>query len=198
MQNIALPKIKYIITLDSDTNLILNSGLELIGTISHILNKPTISKDELKVENGHGIIQPRVGVTITEANASIFTKLYAGSGGIDLYTNALSDVYQDNFNEGIFTGKGIYDLFAFHKIMEKQIPENTVLSHDLLEGNYLRAGLCTDILVLDGYPAKYSSYITRLSRWTRGDWQIIRWLKNTILDKNNTKQQNPLRNAFKI
>ena len=92
-------------------------------------------------------------------------------GGTDLYTNAVSDIYYDNFDEGIFTGKGIYDVEIFHKVLCEEIPENTVLSHDLLEGNYLRCGLATDIVLLDDYPSKYISYITRLSRWIRGDWQ---------------------------
>lgn len=192
LRNKKIPKITYVITLDADTNLVLNSGLELIGTIAHVLNKPILSKDKTKVELGHGIIQPRVGVTLEDAHKSYFSKIFSGSGGTDLYTNALSDVYQDNFEEGIFTGKGIYDLKVFHKVLENQIPENTVLSHDLLEGSYLRAALATDILVLDGYPAKYNSFMTRLSRWTRGDWQIARWLNKSIIDKNGNKTKNPL------
>ena len=98
-------------------------------------------------------------------------------GGTDTYTNAISDTYQDNFKEGIFTGKGIYDLKVFSKVLKDQIPENKVLSHDLLEGCYLRCGLVSDILLMDGYPSKYNSFMNRLSRWIRGDWQIIRWIK---------------------
>ena len=121
-------------------------------------------------------------------------------GGTDSYTNAISDIYQDNFNEGIFTGKGIYDLKLFHKILCDEIPENTVLSHDLLEGNYLRCALVTDILLLDDVPSKYNSYSLRLSRWIRGDWQILRWLKETIKIKNGTTKLNPLNilSKFKI
>ena len=115
-----------------------------------------------------------------------------GCGGTDSYTNAISDIYQDNFKEGIFTGKGIYDLNLFHKILCDEIPENTVLSHDLLEGIYTRCGLITDVILLDSYPTKFNTYITRLSRWIRGDWQIILWLKNRIRDKKENKINNPI------
>ncbi len=113
-------------------------------------------------------------------------------GGTDSYTNAISDIYQDNFEEGIFTGKGIYNLEAFHKVLCNEIPENTVLSHDLLEGSYLRCGLATDILLLDGTPSKYNSYSLRASRWIRGDWQILGWLKKNIRVKNENIKKNPL------
>ena len=172
--------IKYLITLDSDTDLVLNSAFELVGTMAHILNKPEI-KDG-KVIYGYGLIQPRVGVNMDISYKNMFTKIFAGSGGIDSYTNAISDVYQDNFGEGIFTGKGIFDLNVYSKILKNEIPENTVLSHDLLEGCYLRCGLASDIMLMDGYPTKYLSFMTRLSRWTRGDWQIATWLKNSKLN----------------
>ena len=171
-----IPKIKYVITLDSDTELTLNSAFELVGAMAHILNKPILNSEKNVVIDGHALIQPRVGVSLPISYKTTFTKLFAGSGGIDCYTNAISDIYQDNFGEGIFTGKGIYDLEIFSKILKTQIPENTVLSHDLLEGSYLRCGLATDILLIDGYPTKYTSFINRLSRWTRGDWQIIKWM----------------------
>lgn len=119
-------------------------------------------------------------------------------GGTDLYTNAVSDIYYDNFDEGIFTGKGIYDVQIFHKVLCEEIPENTVLSHDLLEGSYLRCGLATDVLLLDDYPSKYISYTTRLSRWTRGDWQIKMWLNKYITIKNGTQKLNPLNKLSKF
>ena len=175
-----IPKIKYIITLDADTDLTLNSAYELVGTMAHILNKPEIEMD--KVVSGYGLIQPRVGINLDITYKSLFTKTFAGMGGIDSYANAISDTYQDNFGEGIFTGKGIFDLKLYSKILKNEISENTVLSHDLLEGNYLRCGLATDIIIMDGYPTKFSSFITRLSRWIRGDWQIIKWLKNQKLN----------------
>ena len=175
-----MPKIKYIITLDSDTDLSLNSAFQLIGSMSHILNKPEIH--EGKVVSGYGLIQPRVGVNLDVSYKSLFTKIFAGSGGIDSYSNAISDIYQDNFGEGIFTGKGIFDVNLYSKILKNEIPENTVLSHDLLEGSYLRCGLASDILIMDGYPHKYTSFMSRLSRWIRGDWQITRWLKSQNLN----------------
>ena len=195
-----IPKIKYVITIDSDTNLIIGSALELIGAMAHILNKPVLSKEKDVVIEGHGIIQPRVGINLEASRKSVFTKLYAGFGGIDSYTNAISDVYEDNFDEGIFTGKGIYDLEIFHKILCNEIIENKVLSHDLLEGNYLRCGLSSDIIVLDDYPSKYSTYALRQSRWIRGDFQITQWLKNKIMIKNGIKKKNPLNllSRFKI
>lgn len=119
-------------------------------------------------------------------------------GGTDLYTNAISDVYQDNFDEGIFTGKGIYNLKVFSEVVTNQIPENTVLSHDLLEGSYLRCGLVSDIMLLDGFPSKYNSYMTRLKRWIRGDWQIIRWASSKIKIKNGTYIINPLNSLSKF
>lgn len=172
----AKEKIKYIITLDADTDLVLNSAFELVGAMAHILNQPVLDKENNIVVDGYGIMQPRIGVNLSISYQTLFTKIFAGAGGIDSYTNAISDTYQDNFQEGIFTGKGIYDLEIYSKVLEGQIPENTVLSHDLLEGNYLRCGLASDIMLMDGYPTKYNSFMNRLSRWIRGDWQIIRWL----------------------
>ena len=158
----------------------LNSAFELVGAMAHILNKPEI-KDG-KVIDGYGLIQPRVGVNINVSYKNAFTKIFAGSGGIDSYTNAISDTYQDNFGEGIFTGKGIFDIQSYSKILKNEIPINTVLSHDLLEGCYLRCGLASDILLMDGYPTKYTSFMSRLSRWIRGDWQIAKWFKNKKLN----------------
>ena len=166
--------IKYVITLDSDTNLILNSAGKLIGAMAHILNRPVLNNKKDLVISGHALIQPRIGINLEDASKNLFTKIYAGIGGIDPYVNAISDVYQDLFEEGIFTGKGIYDLEIFSKVLKNEIHENLVLSHDLLEGSYLRAGLATDILLIDGYPLGYSSYKLREHRWLRGDIQIVR------------------------
>ena len=200
LENKKIPFIRYIITLDADTELTLNSGLELIGAMAHILNRPILNTDKNLVIEGHGMIQPRIGIDLEASNRSIFTKIYAGSGGTDVYTNAISDIYQDNFEEGIFTGKGIYDLEAFSTIMKKEIPENTVLSHDLLEGNYLRCGLASDICLMDGYPTNYLSFKTRLHRWIRGDWQIIQWLGKNKKNNRGLKEKNPftLLDKYKI
>ena len=179
MQSIPTEKlktIKYIITLDADTDLVLNSALELVGAMAHILNKPVIDEEKNIVIDGYAIMQPRVGINLDISYKTLFTKIFAGAGGIDSYTNAISDIYQDNFKEGIFTGKGIYNLRVFSQVMKNAIPENSVLSHDLLEGCYLRCGLVSDIMLMDGYPTKYMSFMNRLSRWIRGDWQITKWL----------------------
>ncbi len=173
-----LKNIKYIITLDADTDLILDSAAGLIGAMAHILNKPEIDKKTNIVTAGYGIMQPRIGINLNVSNYNLFTKIFAGAGGIDSYTNAISDLYQDNFKEGIFTGKGIYDLKVYSKVLRDQIPENTVLSHDLLEGCYLRCGLVSDIMLMDGYPTKYNSFMNRLSRWIRGDVQIVKWISS--------------------
>ena len=188
----SLPKIKYIITLDADTELVLNTALELIGSMEHILNWPILNKKEDCVIDGHALIQPRIGITMESANKNLFTKIFAGTGGVDSYTNAISDIYQDNFDEGIFTGKGIYNLQVFSKVLANEIPEDTVLSHDLLEGNYLRCALASDIVLMDGYPTSYLSSKQRSHRWIRGDFQIARWIKKDIIDKRENKKQNPL------
>lgn len=174
-------KIKYVITLDSDTNLIFDSASKMIGAMAHILNRPVIQNG--KVIDGYGIMQPRVGLDLSQSKQSKFVEIYSGQGGIDFYTNAISDIYQDYFKEGIFTGKGIYDVRIYNTALKNEIPENTVLSHDLLEGNYLRCGLLSDIELLDGYPSKYISYITRNHRWVRGDWQITSWLKSKKMNE---------------
>ncbi|MBQ9297578.1 MAG: hypothetical protein IJ223_00845 [Clostridia bacterium] len=200
LENIKIPEIKYVITLDSDTNLVLDSGLELVGAMAHILNKPQIDEKKNIVAKGYGIIQPRVGVNLVDANKSIFSRIFAGLPGIDAYANAISDVYQDNFDEGIFTGKGIYDLHVFSKVLKNRMPENKILSHDLLEGSYLRCALASDIVLLDGTPSKYSSWIQRLHRWIRGDWQIIKWISSKVEISSGKTEKNPLNilSKFKI
>ena len=179
-------KIKYVITLDADTILPIDGAKKLIGTIAHPLNKAILDEDKGRVIEGYGIIQPNILVDIESSNKSLFTRIFAGTGGVDFYSTASFDIYQDLFGEGIFTGKGIYDLNIFQRCLKDAIPENTVLSHDLLEGSYIRAGLATDIALIDGYPEKYSSYIMRQHRWVRGDWQLIRWLKKPYSEHINS------------
>lgn len=175
-----LPKIRFVITLDADTELPRDAAKKLIGTMAHPLHAPRLEKDGRNVVSGYGILQPRIGVSVLSARASRFASLFSGSSGIDPYTTAVSDVYQDLFGEGSFTGKGIYDVEVFHRATGEAFPENQILSHDLLEGIYARAGLVTDIELIDGYPAKYSAYMQRLHRWIRGDWQILPWLFRDI------------------
>lgn len=176
-----IPEIKYIITLDSDTELPMDTAKKLIGTLEHPMNMPVV-KDKIVVK-GYGLIQPKVGISMDSSTASLFSKIFAGDGGIDAYSTAESNVYQDLFGEAIFTGKGIFNVKLFRELLKKEIPENTVLSHDLLEGSYLRCGLASDIEVIDGFPARVNSYMLRKHRWTRGDWQILRWLAKGPLNK---------------
>ncbi|MDF2866460.1 MAG: glycosyl transferase family 36 [Clostridia bacterium] len=167
---------KYGITIDEDTELSLNTAKDLVAIIAHPLNTPKLSKNGKVVKSGHGLIQPAVGLDIEAANKSIFSKIFGGFGGLDIYTTAVSNTYQDLFNEAIFCGKGIYDIELFEKLLSNEIPDNLVLSHDLLEGSYMRAGLASDIQVQDGFPNNYVAYMKRNHRWYRGDIQIVKWL----------------------
>lgn len=177
-----LNKVKYIITLDADTKLPKDTAKVLIGAMAHVLNRPYLING--KVIRGHGLMQPRISVGTLSANKTIYSNIFSGETGIDLYTNAISNVYEDLFDEGIFTGKGIYDIDTFITVLKDKIPENSVLSHDLLEGCYVRGALVTDIELIDGYPAYYNASSKRLHRWVRGDWQLIPWIfKNKGLNK---------------
>lgn len=169
---------KYAITIDEDTELSLNSAKELVAIMAHPLNKPRLNKKKTRVIEGFGLIQPAVSLDIESANRSLFSKLFGGFGGIDVYTNAISNTYQDAFQEAIFCGKGIYDIALFERLVAPEIPENLVLSHDLLEGSIIKAGLASDVDVQDGFPNNYIAYMKRNHRWYRGDMQIIRWLLN--------------------
>ena len=175
-----LPTFRYVITLDADTQLPQGTAKKMIGTLAHPLHAPRLSEDGGRVVQGYGILQPRVGVSILSAGASKFARIFSGRVGVDPYTTAVSDIYQDLFGEGIFTGKGIYDVDIFHQVTHKTFPENTILSHDLIEGLYARAGLVTDIELIDGYPANYLAYMRRQHRWVRGDWQLLPWLFKPI------------------
>ncbi len=171
-----IPKVKYVITIDEDTSLSLGSAKELVAIMAHPLNKPVLSKDEKTVVKGYGLIQPAIGLDIEAANSSIFSKVFGGFGGLDIYTNAISNLYQDMFGEAIFTGKGIYDVEIFERLMGDSMPENLILSHDLLEGSYMRTGLASDVEVQDGFPHNYIAYSKRNQRWYRGDMQIVSWI----------------------
>ncbi|MGK0466644.1 MAG: cyclic beta-1,2-glucan synthetase [Clostridium sp.] len=174
-----LQSVKYVITLDADTKLPRDAAKKLIGAMAHPLNNAVINHSKKTVDRGYGVMQPRVGVSIVSANKTLFSKIFSGETGIDMYTSAISDVYQDLFGEGIFTGKGIYDVDVFNYMLKDEIPENTILSHDLLEGSYVRTALVTDVEFIDGYPSYYNSSSMRLHRWTRGDWQLLPWLKKS-------------------
>jgi len=171
-----LPSVRYCLTLDSDTRLPRDAAKKLIGIIDHPLNRPQYDARLGRVTAGYGILQPRVSVTMASAAGSLFARLYAGHTGVDPYTTAVSDTYQDLFGEGIFTGKGLYDVDAFTAALAGRAPENTILSHDLFEGVYARTALVTDVEVVDDYPASVLAHARRQHRWVRGDWQILRWL----------------------
>ncbi len=187
-----LARAKFVITLDADTNLPMDAAKRLIGTLAHPLNRAVVDRESGRVLRGYGILQPRIGISINASNKSLFARIFANQSGIDPYTTAVSDVYQDLFGEGIFTGKGIYDLNVFQDILKDAVPENAVLSHDLLEGCYVRAGLVMDIELIDGYPARYNSYAMRLHRWVRGDWQLLPWLLPRVRNRLGHKVANPL------
>jgi len=171
-----LPDVRYCITLDTDTRLPRDAARSLVGIISHPLNRPRFDPAVGRVTEGYGILQPRVSVTMASAAGSLFAGLYAGHTGVDPYTTAVSDAYQDLFGEGIFTGKGLYDVDAFVAALRDRVPENTLLSHDLFEGLYARTALVTDIEVVDDYPSSVLAHAKRQHRWVRGDWQILWWL----------------------
>ena len=187
-----LERIYYIITLDSDTQLPRGTAARMVGTMAHPLNRATIHPKLRIVTAGYGILQPRVGVSVSSASRSRLAALYSGETGFDVYARAVSDAYQDLFGEGIFTGKGIYDLAAFHQVLDHRFPRNALLSHDLIEGAYARAGLVSDIEVIDDYPSHYSAHTRRKHRWLRGDWQILRWLFNTVPDEYGRIVPNPI------
>jgi hypothetical protein len=184
--------IKYVITLDSDTILPMGMAKKMIATMAHPLNQPVIDSERGVVVEGYGLMQPRIEVENESSNKSLFSRIFTGQEGIDPYATAISDVYQDLFGEGIFVGKGIYDLAVFQTIMRDAIPDNTILSHDLLEGSYVRTGLVTDLKLVDSYPSKYNSFSARLHRWVRGDWQLVPILFRKIFDRRHDKIFNPL------
>ena len=171
---------RYVITLDSDTILPPDAAAQLVGTIAHPLNQFAYDAEHAMVIRGYGIIQPRVGVSLPSAHRSRFAAIFSGQPGVDPYSNAVSDVYQDLFGEGSFTGKGIYDIDAFEQATAARFPENRLLSHDLIEGNYARVGLATDISLYDEYPSRYLTFTRRKHRWIRGDWQLLQWLTSQV------------------
>lgn len=187
-----LVKVKYVITLDLDTQLPRDSARKLTGAMAHPLNRAVIDPQTNTVVEGYGILQPRVEISISSAARSRLAAIFSGDTGFDVYAKAVSDVYQDLFGEGIFTGKGIYEVDAFQQTLEHRFPCNALLSHDLIEGLYARAGLLSDVEVVDDYPSHFSAYSRRKHRWVRGDWQIIFWLLPRVPDYFGKMVGNPL------
>ena len=193
-----LKTFQYVITLDADSNLIRDNASKLIGLIDHPINRAVLDPESRKVKEGYAIIQPSVRNHIIDKNGSLFPKIYGGQTGIETYSCAISDIYQDVFKEGSFIGKGIYNIKAFHQILHKTIPENTVLSHDLLESCYVRTAFASAANIMDSFPNSVLSYAKREHRWIRGDWQLLPWLfkKKTISGVSKWKILDNLRRSF--
>ena len=187
-----LSGVKYVITLDTDTQLPRDSAWQLVGAMAHPLNRARFDEDKQRVCEGFGILQPRVSVSLPGTNRSRYARLWGSDPGIDPYTHAVSDIYQDLFQEGSFIGKGIYEIDAFERALKGRFPENRILSHDLLEGCYARVGLLSDVELYEEYPARYRADVSRRYRWIRGDWHIARWLLPGVPGPGPHLQKNPL------
>src|SRR5439155_1524459 len=194
-----LPSIRYCITLDSDTRLPRDAAKRLIGIIAHPLNQPQFDRRLGRVTAGYGILQPRVSVTMASAAGSLFARAYAGHTGVDPYTTAVSDTYQDLFGEGTFTGKGLYDVDAFTAALEGRVAENAMLSHDLFEGLFARCALVSDVEVVDDFPSSVLAHARRQHRWVRGDWQILLHLLPLLPTRHGMERSHlPLISRWKI
>lgn len=195
-----LSGVAYVLTADSDTQLPKNSIKRLVETLSHPLNVGYIDPIAKKLLRGYSIIQPRVSTNYISSNSTWFAKLFSDPSGVDPYTKSTSDVYQDLFDEGVYHGKGLYDHKLFHQVLSERFPENTILSHDLLEGSYVRVAFASDIEFYDSFPETYALYSKRQHRWVRGDWQLLSWLGPTVPTSRNTREKNPLSaiNRWKI
>jgi cyclic beta-1,2-glucan synthetase len=187
-----LMNIRYVITLDTDTQLPRDAARQFVATMAHPLNQPQLDAAGRRVIEGYGILQPRVSASLPSENASRYERLCGGEPGIDPYTRTVSDVYQDVFYEGSFVGKGIYDVDTFERLLGERLPDNQVLSHDLLEGCYLRAGLLSDAQLYETYPSRYSDDVSRRHRWIRGDWQLAGWLRPRVPAAGGKREANPL------
>ena len=195
-----LEGIRFVITLDADTQLLRDTARRMIETLAHPLNQARLSPDGHHVVRGYTIIQPSVSASLPSARATWFSRIFADPRGIDPYTHAVSDVYQDLVGEGSYHGKGIYELQTFHRLLSGRFPTAHLLSHDLLEGCHVRVGLATDIELLDVFPNSYIAWWSRQHRWIRGDWQIIDWLKSCVPVGDGRMEPNPLSvfNRWKI
>ncbi|MCX6678148.1 MAG: cyclic beta 1-2 glucan synthetase [Methanothrix sp.] len=187
-----LPGIKYVITVDEDTKMPYDSARLLVETMAHPLNRPRFDEHKQSVVEGYSILHPRLSSGMPEADRSRFARLFAGEPGIDPYTREVSDVYQDIFGEGSFTGKGIYDVDAFSQSLGGRFPDNLILSHDLLEGSYARAALVSDVQFYEDYPYRYTTDVSRRHRWIRGDWQIASWLLMRVPGPGGLILDNPI------
>jgi len=187
-----LPQVRFVITLDADTELPRGTAQRMVGALAHPLNRAIVDNRRNIVVSGYGILQPRVGVSVHSAARSRLANIYSGQTGLDIYTHAVSDVYQDLYGEAIFAGKGIYEVDTLHQVLDGRFPCNALLSHDLVEGAYARAGLASDIELIDDYPSHYSAYNRRKHRWLRGDWQVAGWLSSRVPDQTGDYVANPI------
>jgi len=176
----ALEGVRFVITLDADTVLPRGAAARLVGTLAHPLNRPEFDEASGRVRAGYTIVQPRIETSPDSGSRSLFTRLYCGDTAIDIYSRAVSDVYQDLFGTGIYVGKAIYDVAAFSRSLAGRVPENALASHDLFEGIHGRAALATDIVLYEDYPPSYLDFSRRLHRWVRGDWQLLPWLRGRV------------------
>lgn len=186
-----LRDVRFVITLDTDTQLPRDAARQMAGTLAHPLNHPVFDAKLQRNVDGYTILQPRVGVSLPSAQRSRFVQLYSGDAGVDPYTRVVSDVYQDLFGEGSFIGKGIYDVDSFERCCA-DFPENAILSHDLIEGAYCRSGLLSDVMLYEEHPSRYAGDIARRHRWMRGDWQIATWLLPWVRGSAEKRIPNPL------
>ncbi len=207
-----LSQVKYVITLDTDTQLPRESARQLVGAMAHPLNWPQFDRPRFEptqagstdsnspkrapprhaVTAGYGILQPRIAVSLPETRRSPYARLYSGEPGLDPYTRTVSDVYQDAFGEGSFIGKGIYDVDAFESALANRFPDNRILSHDLLEGCLARSGLLSDVQLYEQFPSRYSADVARRHRWIRGDWQLLGWLRRRVPLPDGRRVPNPM------
>ncbi|MNV51145.1 hypothetical protein D3C71_1431840 [compost metagenome] len=188
----ALAGVRYVITLDTDTQLPRDAAREFVGTLAHPLNRAHFDTRLRRVVRGYGILQPSVGTSLGGRRSSRYSRMFGSEPGIDPYTRTVSDVYQDLFGEGSFVGKGIYDVEAFELALANRFPDNRILSHDLLEGCYARAGLISDVRLFEDYPTRYAANVKRRYRWIRGDWQLLPWLLPWVPRSNGGHERNPL------
>ncbi|MBP6680057.1 MAG: hypothetical protein KA166_02630, partial [Saprospiraceae bacterium] len=187
-----LEKIKYVITLDADTQLPREAAWKIISVLAHPLNHPHYDPKKNRITEGYGILQPRLASSLPPSDASWFARIHGNEEGIDPYTRVVSDVYQDVLKEGSFIGKGIYEVDAFEQTLNERFPENRILSHDLLEGCHARSGLISDVQLYEEHPSTYLADVKRRHRWIRGDWQIARWLYPGVPGYGDTNQKNQL------
>ena len=187
-----LTKVRYVITLDSDTQLPRDTARKLIGTLAHPLNRAVFDRSGKKLERGYAILQPKAGVDLQSARKSRLAAIFSADATFDVYTRAVSDAYQDLFGEGSFVGKGIYDIDAFHRLLDTWLPEGALLSHDMIEGSFARAALVSDIEIVEDYPSRYAVYCRRKHRWARGDWQTAPWILPRIADRFGRELPNAL------